>query len=467
MVHSISYRGASVEANVAVAMERGISGTVALPSRAALIRRVLKHPRLMHYNRLIAFVLAANLGLFGYGLSGAGWWSSHGIALKAIATVAQANFALAIIVRQQYVINFVCRLATRAPTSWPLKVRWFLAKVYHVGGLHVGAAASGTLWYLVFVGSLTVSAVRGLGNVSVGNIVVSYLLVTLFVVMVATALPPLRARAHDSFETTHRFGGWSALVLVWANTLLFVSSQRDGASVIAAVSTAPIVWILVITTTSTALPWLRLRRVPITVEKPSSHVVLVGFDHGVTPFIGSVRPISRHPLLGWHTFANIPAPVRFPGGYRMAVSRAGDWTGAFIDHPPTHVWVRGIPTAGMANVRKLFRRVVYVATGSGIGPMLAHLLADEVPSRLVWVTRDPRKTYGDALVDEILTVHPDATLWNTDERGKPDMVALAYAAYVFAEAEAVICIANKKVTWQVVHGLERCGIPAFGPIWDS
>ena len=34
-------------------------------------------------------------------------------------------------------------------------------------------------------------------------------------------------------------------------------------------------------------------------------------------------------------------------------------------------------------------------------------------------------------------------------------------------AEAVICISNKKLTWQVVHGLERRGIPAFGAIWDS
>jgi hypothetical protein len=44
---------------------------------------------------------------------------------------------------------------------------------------------------------------------------------------------------------------------------------------------------------------------------------------------------------------------------------------------------------------------------------------------------------------------------------------LAYAAYLESEAEAVVCISNSKVTWQVVHGLEKRGIPAFGPIWDS
>ncbi len=112
-------------------------------------------------------------------------------------------------------------------------------------------------------------------------------------------------------------------------------------------------------------------------------------------------------------------------------------------------------------------RVVYLATGSGIGPTLPHLIASKVPAQLVWATRSPRKTYGDALVDEILAVAPHATIWNTDQHGKPDLVSLAYAAYTSFGAEAVICISNKKVTWQVVHALERRGIPAFGPIWDS
>nr|WP_189220904.1 hypothetical protein [Streptomyces ruber] len=432
-----------------------------------LVRRAFKHPRLMPYNRLIAAVVTANLVLLGYAFIRGGWWSGRSTALEAIATIAQANFALAIIFRQQYVINFLCRLATRAPTTWPLKLRWTLAKVYHFGGLHVGAAVSGTLWYLIFVGSATYSVAQDPGSVSIGNVVISYALVTLFIVMVIMALPPLRAHAHDSFEITHRFCGWAALLLVWANTVLFVSSRRGEASAAAALLTAPTIWMIVVTTTAAALPWLRLRKVSVTVERPSSHVALVRFDHGVTPFIGSVRPISRNPLLGWHTFASIPAPTLSPGGYRMVISRAGDWTSEFIDDPPSQVWVRGVPTAGMANVRKLFKRVVYVATGSGIGPLLAHLLADEVPAHLVWVTRSPRKTYGDALVDEILAVQPDATIWNSDEHGKPDMVQLAYAAYRSFGAEAVICVANKKVTWQVVHGLERLGIPACGPIWDS
>jgi len=442
------------------------SRRVVLPPQTPLRKRIPKHPLLRHHNRLVAGVVAANLMFLGYGLTRGQWWSSHGLALEVVVIAAQVNVALAVLLREQHVINFLYWLATRAPATWPLKVRWTLSKVYHFGGLHVGAAVSGTVWYLIFVGSLTYGTMRDTGGAPVALLAASYAAATLLVVMVATALPPVRARAHDSFELAHRFAGWTVLVLVWIGTVLFVRGQQGG-SATSALLTTPTVWMLVVTTACIALPWLRLRKVPITVGRPSSHVALVGFNHVVTPLVGSVRSISRHPLLGWHSFAIIPAPDRTLTGYRMAISRVGDWTGAFIDDPPSRVWVRGIPIAGIANISVLFRKVVYVTTGSGIGPTLPHLLANQMPSHLVWITRPPRRTYGDALVDEILAVQPDPTIWNTDKDGKPDMLRLAYAAYASSNAEAVICIANKEVTWQIVNGLESRGIPACGPIWDS
>jgi NAD(P)H-flavin reductase len=167
----------------------------------------------------------------------------------------------------------------------------------------------------------------------------------------------------------------------------------------------------------------------------------------------------------WHPFATIPAPGA--EGFRLIISRAGDWTGDFIEDMPPRIWVKGIPTAGVAGIGKLFRKVIYVATGSGIGPILPHILANEVPNRLVWSTRNARNTYGDDLVDEILTAKPDAVIWDTDEHGRPDLIQLAYDAYTSFDGEAVICISNRKLTWQVVYGLESRGIPAYGAIWDS
>ncbi|MFY9920366.1 MAG: hypothetical protein WAL26_18520 [Mycobacterium sp.] len=434
--------------------------------RLPLLRRTLKHPRLKHYDRLVVLAMTVNLGWAVYGATAANWWTSGGTNLGAVALVAQTNLAAAVIFRQQYILNALAWLVTRPPTSWPLRVRWMLGKYYHFGGLHVGTALAGTLWYLALVVSLIRDTVAGVGEASHAHIILGITVATTFTVMVVMALPRLRAAQHDRFEITHRFCGWAALVLVWINTLLFVNGDRGDRSLGSALLTAPAFWLVVLSALLSLWPWLLLRRVPISCARPSSHAVILRLDHGVIPAVGTTRPISRRPFVGWHHFANVPAA---PGttGYRMLVSRAGDWTSALIDEPPTHVWVRGIPTVGVANVRRLFSRVVLVATGSGIGPVLGHLLDTSVPARLVWVTKNPRLTYGDAFVDEIEAAQPDAMIWDTGALGKPDVLQLAYAAYVQSGAEAVICVSNRTVTSQVVHGLERCGIPAFGPIWDS
>jgi hypothetical protein len=340
-----------------------------------------------------------------------------------------------------------------------------LGKVYHFGGLHVGGAVVGTVWFAIFAGSLTFHWANRLPGVSAGLMVVTYALLAILLLMVAMALPTIRMRFHDYFELAHRFGGWTALLLFWTQTVLFVNDQRGEVALGDALLASPGLWMLILVTVSIALPWLRLRKVPVKIERPSSHVALARFNYGVKPMAGSSTTISRNPLIEWHSFANVPAPGE--AGFRLTISRAGDWTGQFIDDMPSHMWVKGIPTAGVANIEVLFKRVIYVATGSGIGPCLPHLLAQEVPARLIWSTRTPRETYGDALVDEILAVQPDALIWDTNDHGRPDLVKLAYEAYRDFDAEAVICISNKKLTWQVIYGMESRGIPAYGAIWDS
>ncbi|MEU4445898.1 hypothetical protein AB0K14_22700 [Actinosynnema sp. NPDC050801] len=382
-----------------------------------------------HHNRLAAAVVVANV-VASFGVDSA----------AALADLVVVNVALAVLVRQQHVINLLFRLATSAPTTWPLRVRWTLGKVYHFGGLHVGAALCATAWFAVLAWVLADP--------------LTWTILGLLTAMVVFALPALRARRHDVFERVHRFAGWTVLALFAVHASRqpgFVGSTQF--------------WLLLLVVASVVLPWTRLRRVPVRISRPSRHVALVSFDHGVTPFAGSSTAVSRNPLLEWHSFANVPTPGRT--GFRLTISRAGDWTGSLIDDLPTHLWVKGVPTAGVGNIDKLFTRVVWVATGSGIGPCLPHLLSRETPSRLVWSTRTPRDTYGDELVDEIEAVQPDALVWDTVRDGKPDLVELALRAHREFDAEAVICISNKKTTWHVVEELEARGVPAFGAIWDS
>jgi hypothetical protein len=431
-----------------------------LPPPLPRARRIGKRQRFMHHNRLAAGVGMVNLAVLVWGLTGGDLWSTTG-GMSAIANAVVANLTLAALIRQQYVINLLFWLATRAPTTWPLKIRWTLGKVYHFGGLHVGGAIAATFWFVLLAGTLGWRAATGTGDTPGPLLTLTAVIAALLLAMIGFALPRFRARFHDRFEKMHRFGGWTALVLFWVHSVWFAAASPGGRPF---VGSFPF-WALVAVTTSIVLPWLRLRRVRVDLTTPSSHVAIARFDYGVTPFAGSSTAISRRPLFEWHHFANVPAPNQH--GFRLTISRSGDWTAALIDDKPSHVWVKGIPCAGVGNIDQLFRKVIWVATGSGIGPCLPHLLAQQVPSRLVWSTRHPRRTYGDDLVDEILDVQPDALIWDTDSRGKPDLLLLAYQAYVDFGAEAVICISNKKTTWQIVEGLETRGIPAYGAIWDS
>jgi amino acid adenylation domain-containing protein len=423
----------------------------ALPDRS-WIRSVLSHRFALPYYRLAVLVMMANIWLYFREAPG-------DLSLDFIRNAILGNFTLAILIRQQYVINLLFKIATSIPTTWPLGIRKWAAKVYHVGGLHVGAFASGTVWMCVYLAS-QIMAVDGSQTSYIG---LTALHLLILVTMCAVALPVYRHKFHNSFEIIGRFGGWLSLLLFWSQSILLALQSEQNLA--RALLTTPQVWVLGLVTFSVALPWMRLKRIAVAMETPSNHVSLSKFDYGVTPFAGSSTDLSRNPLIEWHSFANIPTPGQ--SGFRLTISRAGDWTGSLIDEKPTHLWVKGIPTAGVGNIELLFKRVIWLATGSGIGPCLPHLFANNVPSKLIWSTRNPRKTYGDQLVDEILSVQPDALIWDTTQKGKPDLVALAYKAMKEFDAEAVICISNRAVTFHVNHELESRGLASFGAIWDS
>jgi hypothetical protein len=423
-----------------------------VPPKPALWRRWTALPVFSYYNRLVALVLLVNAVFVLLAVDFAA------ITVERLSDMVLINLSLAILIRQHYLINALFWLATRVPVTWPLRVRRSAAKVYHFGGLHSGAALAATAWFIAMVGVQVARYLRQPDSVSSAWLWLTGVLLGLLLLMVSMAQPWIRSRFHNGFERVHRFAGWSALLLFWALTLL--ASSETSTSLL---HSGPF-WMLVLLTLSIALPWLRLRKVAVEHTRPSGHAVITRFKH-TTPFAGSSTAISRNPLLEWHSFANIPAPEA--AGFRLIISRAGDWTGRFIEDLPSHVWVKGITTAGVANVETLFKSVVYIATGSGIGPVMPHLLAAQVPIQLIWSTRSPRKTYGDELVDEILRAQPGALIWDTDERGKPDLVQLAYGAVQTFGAEAVICIANQALTERVVHEMEARGIPAYGAIWDS
>jgi ferredoxin-NADP reductase len=118
-------------------------------------------------------------------------------------------------------------------------------------------------------------------------------------------------------------------------------------------------------------------------------------------------------------------------------------------------------------IATLFRSVVLVATGSGIGPCLAVILAKKVPARILWTAPNPEQTFGKEIVDSVLDTDPHAVIHNTRTMGKPNMSLMAYQMWKESGAEAVCIISNKKFTTKVVYDMEARGIPAYGAIFDS
>lgn len=128
-----------------------------------------------------------------------------------------------------------------------------------------------------------------------------------------------------------------------------------------------------------------------------------------TPIPGSFIRISDNPLFEWHGFATVTKPGN--EGFSLVVSRAGDWTAKQIDNPPSTLWVRGAPTFGVLRIVPLFRRLVFVATGSGIGPCAPCILEQRVPIKLLWTSPNVRETFGDEFVDSILKKSPGAVIY--------------------------------------------------------
>lgn len=135
---------------------------------------------------------------------------------------------------------------------------------------------------------------------------------------------------------------------------------------------------------------------------------------------------------------------------------------------PKKLWTRGYPTHELLYTSHLFKRIVVVATGSGIGPCLSMFQSkDQTHRRIFWSTPYPEKTYGSKIMTAVLKTDPDAVIWDTRALGRPDMFALTYELVMASKAEAVFIVSNAKLCKELVYAMETRGIPAYAPIFDS
>ncbi|PYH43852.1 integral membrane protein TmpA [Aspergillus saccharolyticus JOP 1030-1] len=442
-------------------------GSVDLEAQAVEKRRfaAVRFIFLNIYRRLFSLVFLANIAVF--------------IAvmvtdrkLLALVNAAAGNLLACGLARQPLVVNSIFTIVASTPRSAPLRIRRIAAKVYHYGGVHSGCGIASFVWYAGFVGLLSweywAPSSPGSTN-SLAPIVLAYLILVLLLCIILVAYPRFRIKRHDYFELIHRFLGWLVvalfviLLMVFADEVSRESNEPLGKFLVK----LPAFWFLVLTVAAIVHPWTLLRKVTVQPEHLSSHAVRLHLSHTTTTF-GKGIQLARHPLQDWHGFATFPDPANNGKSFSCLVSKAGDWTAACIQNPPTHLWKRGVLIYGFAYAMRVFRRVVVVTTGSGIGPCLSFLGDENRPAlRVVWQTRAPLKTYGQDVLDLVARMDPNPVVIDTNQSGRIDMVPLIRRIVREFDAEAVCVISNPVLTAKVVYELESSGTPAFGPIFDS
>lgn len=423
--------------------------------------RRLRHNLFAVYQRLFSIVFVGNTIAMVVFLA-----KSKGQPNTAhLASATAANVLVTVLIRQDSVVNALYAVCCCTPHSFPLRFRRLVAKVYEFGGVHSGSGICGTLWFIFYVAFTTRDALNG-GPEQTGVLIVAYILLGLLMSICLLAMPHLRMRSHNTFEAVHRYAGWLAVGLFWVLVLLNVrvQSHLPGSDTYTMlVIRTPSFWMLLVITFCIILPWLRLRKVDVVTEKTSNHAIMMHFRYRSVGKVQGIR-ITNSPLKEWHPFATIPGPGKT---FSIIVSDAGDWTKKQITEPPSRYWVRGLPVTGVLRMALVFKRVVIVTTGSGIGPTLSMLHAHPHPARILWSTPNPEQTYGKNILEAVGQADPEALIINTRATGRPDMVALAYHLYLESKAEAVFVLSNPSLTRKVVYGMESRSVPAFGPVWDS
>jgi amino acid adenylation domain-containing protein len=445
-------------------------------------QRWLRHRFFIVYRKFFSIILLANVAMACFIVYRRMGQSRY--ILSDVSTAFAANLCMAVLMRSEPVVNLLFTVACSVPTSWPLAIRRHMARIFHIGGIHSSCAIASVLWFTIFTvgASLELAKEPAIRCLTLAPIVLTYLVWPILVTIAATSHPTFRAKHHDLWEAIHRFGGWTALIILWVQSFLATKDLAIDIAPSQAYLSSPGVWLLSAATAAIIFPWLFLRKVAVRSEVLSNHAVRLWFDY-TDPVVGTSVRLgeslynlfkwnihanflqAERPLCDWHGFATI---TNANGkGFSLVVSNAGDFTKRTIQTAPTHIWVRGIPACGVLRIAPLFRSVVLVATGSGIGPCLAVILARKVKCRILWTAPNHEQTFGKALVDEVLQTDPNAVIHNTRTMGKPDMPMLTWKLVRESGAEAVCVISNKMFTQKIVYAMESRGIPAYGAIFDS
>lgn len=430
------------------------------PSRLSVI--LLDQGLFTVYKRL--FVVSLILNVTGLVLAATGHFS---YARDRPALFSIANIFVLVLCRSEAVLRVVFWLAVNV-LGWPgipLRVKTMATSLLQsLGGIHSGCGLSSLAW-LVYALVLTLKNREDTTPEIIG---VASIILALLGLSCLAAFPLVRHLHHNVFERIHRFAGWSALALLWVFVIFTISYDPATKSYRKEFGSRLVkrqeFWFTVGITVLIIIPWLTVRRVPVRVSSPSGHAAIIKFDGGIKA--GILGRISPSPFSEWHAFGIISDNKK---EHMMLAGAVGDFTKSLVTEPPRHLWVRQVHFAGLPYLTNMYRRVLLVATGSGICVFLSFLLQ---PCRaevcVLWVTKGVEQNFGTE-IKEWMTGQPKGRVivHDTAVLGRPDVSRMSVEAARDFGAEVVIVTSNPEGSRDVVDACKAAGIAAFGPIWDS
>ncbi|KAJ3252273.1 hypothetical protein HDU77_005236 [Chytriomyces hyalinus] len=345
-----------------------------------------------------------------------------------MARFALINLVIATAARSELLLWGLYWLVTTLFAYWPsLQFRHhFVALLHYIGGFHSGCAISATLWTLYLI------IEQWKQDLPLVLRVLGVILPCLLTTICLFATKFVRIYFHNTFELSHRFLGWTGLFVTWAYILLsaaYDDSSRQfhfsnrGPRLNAENSHLYLVSILLCII---AAPWLTVRKVPVETIIPSAQKsVVLKFKGGIQPC--SLGRISRSPLSEWHAFAIFSGGKQETHHYMLATV-LGDWTQNLVTNPPRHLYTRQCKFTGLPYLARLYRRGVWVFTGSGAAVGFSSLL--ENPNwGLIWVANDFDAMFGTEVMEKFRAIarrHRYATLIDTKVLGgRPDLVKMS------------------------------------------
>ncbi|KZV44742.1 hypothetical protein F511_34432 [Dorcoceras hygrometricum] len=414
------------------------------------------------YKRLFLVCLVLNTTGLVLAATGKFPYARNRAALFSIANI----FAL-VLCRSEAFLRIVFWLAVNI-LGWsfvPLRIKTTATSfLQSVGGIHSGCGVSSIAW-LIYALVLTL---QDRENTSPEIIYVSSAILALLCMSALAAFPLVRHLHHNVFERTHRFAGWTSLLLLWIFIILTVSYDPETKSYTDNIGSIMIkrqeFWFTVAITSLIIVPWLTVRRVPVRVSSPSGHATIIKFDGGVEA--GLLGRISPSPFSEWHAFGIISDNKK---EHLMLAGAVGDYTKSLVSNPPTHLWVRRVHFAGLPYLTNMYNKVLLVATGSGICVFLSFLIQPcKADVCVLWVTKNVEQNFGEEIKvwmsghpKEKVIVHDTAVL------GRPNVAQLSVETAKNWGAEVVLVTSNPEGSRDIVGTCKANGIAAFGPIWDS